>query len=225
MRQLILAVYFIFAGLITVSAQNPFEQDAILKSIRSQLPEGWTAEVRDKEKRIVFARMDSVWTKHVNHLAPNAKKPNAEERIASFKKEGKKVKSQLSYRLETRWSADAIRKAEEQNRKTFNQIAKLPAKYKIEALFDSIRSEKGGEYYTAKTEADKAQIKKYEDDKARLLRSVIAVPFLQTEKYSLFPDTSSGYEDATTDVYPEQASFEWFKVQTMVVDMCRLKKP
>jgi hypothetical protein len=43
MRQLLLAVCFIFTGLAIAPAQNPFEQDAILKSIRSQLPEGWTA--------------------------------------------------------------------------------------------------------------------------------------------------------------------------------------
>jgi hypothetical protein len=50
------------------------------------------------------------------------------------------------------------------------------------------------------------------------------VPFLQTEKYSLFPDVTSGVEDATTDVYPERATTELYKVQNMVNDICRVQK-
>jgi hypothetical protein len=223
MLKLIAFICLFCISVSSYNAQNPFEQDAVLKNIKAQLPEGWTAEVRDK--RIVFLRLDSVWTKKVNHtVTANTKKLNNEEKIASFKKEGHKARTMLSYRFDTRWSADAIKKAEDQNRKLFHQVSKLPAKFKIEALFDSVRSEKGGEYYSGKTEADKEKIKKYDEEKARLMKSVVQVPFLQSEKYSLFPDASSGYEDAVTDIYPEQASFEWFKVQSIVTDLCKLKK-
>ena len=222
MRQILLLFSVILLVTMPVYAQNTVDQDAVLKNIRTQLPEGWTAEAKDK--KIVFSRTDSVWTRKINpNPGPNAKKLNKEERIASFKKEGRKAKTMLSYRLDLKWSADAIKKAEDQNRKTFHQISKLPAKFKIEALFDSVRSEKGGDYYTGKTPADKEQIKKFEDERNRLLKSVVQVPFLQSEKYSLYPDSSSGYEDATTDIYPEQASFEWFKVQSIVTDLCKLK--
>jgi hypothetical protein len=223
MSKHIAVICLFLMSLSSYNAQNPFEQDAVLKNIKSQLPEGWTAETRDK--RVVFLRIDSIWGKKVNHtVTPNTKKQSNEEKIASFKKEGHKTRTMLSYRLDTRWSPDAIKKAEDQNRKLFHQVAKLPAKFRIEALFDSLRSEKGGEFYTGKTEADKEQIRKYEEEKARLMKAVVQVPFLQSEKFSLFPDLSSGYEDAATDIYPEQASFEWFKVQAMVTDLCKLKK-
>jgi hypothetical protein len=203
-------------------AQNPIDQDAVLKNLRSQLPEGWTMEAKDK--RIVFSRKDSVWIRHVNKMNQQVKKTNVDERISSFKKEGKKTKAMISFRLEPRWTPQATRKAEEQNKKAFNQISKLPEKYKIEALYDSILSEKGGEHYTPKTDNDKEQIKKFEEERAKILASVIKVPFLQSEKYSLFPDITSGVEDAYTDVYPEQATSELYKVQNMVNDICRVQK-
>jgi hypothetical protein len=219
------ALLFLFSLLFIlppVHAQNLTDQDAVLKNLRSQLPEGWSIEMKDK--RIVFSRKDSIWTKHVNRTNQPAKKMNTEERIASFKKEGRKTKAMISFRAEPRWSAQNTKKAEEQNKKAFGLIAKLPEKYKIEALYDSILSEKGGEQYTAKTDADRIQIKKFAEERDRLLKSIIQVPFLQTEKYSLFPDISSGVEDAYTDVYPEQATTELYKVQNMVNDICRIQK-
>jgi hypothetical protein len=90
-------------------------------------------------------------------------------------------------------------------------------------LYDSVRSEKGGDYYLPKTDADKEQVKKYQEEKSRLLKSIIQVPFLQTEKFSLFPDQSSGAEDATTDVYPEQATSELYKIRNTVTEVCRVQ--
>jgi hypothetical protein len=223
------ALIFLFSFLFVLPvthAQNMIDQDAVLKNLRNQLPEGWVLEIKDK--RIIFSRKDSIWTKHVNHnnqlMNAAAKKMNADERVASFKKEGRKAKAMISFRTEPRWSAQSTKKAEEQNKKAFGQIAKLPEKYKIEALYDSVLSEKGGEQYTPKTDADRAQIKKFADERDKLLKSIIQVPFLQTEHYSLFPDLSSGVEDASTDVYPEQASTELYKVQNMVNDICRIQK-
>ena len=204
-------------------AQSIIDQDQVLKNLRSQLPEGWTLEAR--EKRIVFSRKDSIWVKHVNknNQQANVKKMNADERVASFKKEGKKAKAMISFRMEPKWTAQSIKKAEEQNKKAFAQIAKLPEKLKIENLYDSVLSEKEGEHYTAKTDADRAQLKKFNEERDKLLKSVIQVPFLQTEKYSLFTDISSGVEDATTDIYPEQASSELYKIQNMVNEVCKIK--
>ena len=204
-------------------AQSIIDQDQVLKNLRSQLPEGWTLEAR--EKRIVFSRKDSIWVKHVNknNQQANVKKMNADERVASFKKDGKKAKAMISFRMETKWTAQSIKKAEDQNKKVFAQIAKLPEKFKIENLYDSVLSEKEGEHYTAKTDADRAQLKKFSEERDKLLKSVIQVPFLQTEKYSLFTDISSGVEDATTDIYPEQASSELYKIQNMVNEVCKIK--
>lgn len=218
----LLSAYFVLI-FSAIHTQNACAQDAVFSNIRSQLPEGWVMETKDK--RLIFSRKDSIWIKHVNKMNQQAgsSKLNAEQRIASFKKDGKRAKAMLSYRLEPKWSEEALKKAEAQNKKIFAQIAKLPAKYKIEALYDSILSEKGTEMYIGKTSEDKAQIKKYEEDRDKLLKNITALPFLQSEKFSLFPDIFSGSEDAYTDVYPEQASTEWFKVQNTVTELCKRK--
>jgi hypothetical protein len=225
MRKFHFTIICLFLCSFSTRAQNIIEQDAVLKSFRSQIPEGWTVET--KEKKLVFSRKDSIWVKYVNknnqQAGPN--KVSAEQRIAGFKKEGKRTKAMVSYRLEPKWSAEALKKAEEQNKKTFAQIFKLPAKFKIEALYDSVLSEKAGDIYIAKTADEKNQIKKYEEERARLLKGVVALPYLQSEKFSLFPDASSGSEDALTDVYPEQASMDLYKIQNMVNELCKAKKP
>ncbi len=225
MSKFVPILFCLFFATISLHAQNAIEQDAILSKMRSQMPEGWTIETKDK--RLVFFRKDSVWIKHVNKINAqvNSTKPNAEQRIASFKKEGKKTRAMLSYRLEPKWSAETLKKAEDQNKKIFAQIFKLPAKFKIEALYDSVLSEKAGDMYIAKTDEDRAQIKKYEEERAKLLKSVVVLPYLQSEKFNLFTDSFSGTEDAFTDVYPEQASTEWYKVQNMVTELCKINKP
>jgi hypothetical protein len=218
MRQFLRFSYCLFFFCFQAQAQSILDQDVVLRQIKAQLPEGWTMEL--KEKRLILSRNDSVWSKKISR---NPKKMNADERIASFKKEGKKVKTMLSFRFEARWSKDALKKAEDQNRKTFNQIAKLPTKYKIEALYDSAGSEKGIDLYLPKTSEDKENVRKFEEERTKLLKSVIAVPFLHTEKFSLFPDAFTGTEDTFTDIYPEQASMEWYKVQNSVTTLCREK--
>jgi hypothetical protein len=223
MRKINCMIACLLLSFLVSSAQGIIDQDAVLKNIRSQIPEGWTAETKDK--KLVFSRKDSVWVKHVNKInrPVNAVKLNAEQRAASFKKEGKRTKSIVSYRLEPKWSAAALKKAEDQNKKTFGLIFKLPAKFKIEALYDSVASEKGSDVYIAKTTEDKSQIKKFEEERDKLMKQVIALPYLQSEKFSLFPDASSGAEDAYTDVYPEQASMELYKIQNIVNELCKAK--
>jgi len=221
----VFAILCFILGVYSIQAQNTIDQDAVLSSMRKQMPDGWTIET--KGKRLVLSRKDSIWVKHVNHMNEQAKmsKPNAEQRVASFKKEGKRAKAMISYRMEPKWSTEALKKAEEQNKKIFAQDFKLPAKYKIEALYDSVLSEKAGDVYIGKTDDDRAQIKKYQEEHAKLMQSVVALPYLQSEHFSLFPDTCTGSEDAFTDVYPEEASMETYKVQSMVTIICKIKKP
>jgi hypothetical protein len=223
-RSLLILFSLLFIHTASFS-QSIIEQDAVLKNVRSQLPEGWTIDISGK--RLIFSRKDSIWIKHVNKNNQQAspKKTNADERNALFRKEGKRTKAMISFRMEPKWTGQAMKKAGEQNKKSFAQIARLPEKYKIEGLYDSVLSEKGGEHYTAKTDADRSQIKKYEEERDKLLKSIVQVPFLETEKYSLFPDISSGMEDAMTDVYPEQATSELYKVQNMVNDICKIENP
>jgi hypothetical protein len=224
MRIFSLALFFLFFFTYSpVRSQNIIDQDLVLKSLRTQIPEGWVMEA--KGNRIVFMRKDSVWTKSVNKINKDAvaHKPNAEERMASFKKEGKRAQCMLSYRYEPLWTKSALKKAQEQNKKVFETVAKLPAKYKIEALLDSGKTKNGTDAYIPKTDADKVQVGKYETERNKLMSSLVAVPFLNTEKYSLFADTSSGYEDAFTDVYPEQASMEWYKIQNTVTSICGMR--
>jgi|GEM_PF-1401993 hypothetical protein len=223
MRALLLTG-LLFTLLSFSAPAQTIETDAVLKTLRSQLPDGWVMEMKDKH--LVFYRKDSVWVKHtVNKMNQPAgmKKLSEEERIASFKKEGHRTRVSVTYRTDTKWSAQAIKKSEEQNKKTFAQIARLPEKFKIENLYDSILSEKGGEYYVPKTDADKEQIKKYQEEKNRLLKTIVQVPFLQTEKLCLFLDTCTGGEDATTDVYPEQASSELYKIRNTVMEVCTVQ--
>jgi hypothetical protein len=219
----ILITCFILLTCFTRAFSQSTDGDAVLKNLRSQMPDGWVMEMKDKH--LVFYRKDSVWTKAVNKInqQPNLKKPNAEERLASFKKEGKRTRAMVSYRVDTKWSLKAIKTAEDQNKKTYMQIARLPAKFKIEALYDSIRSEKGGDYFNAKTDTDKEQVKKYTEEKSRLLKNIVQVPFLQTEKYSLFPDICTGAEDAMTDVYPETATSELYKIRNTVTEVCKVQ--
>ncbi|MFI5150349.1 MAG: hypothetical protein ACHQRM_11500 [Bacteroidia bacterium] len=219
----ILLISFLFLAFLQPAVAQTIESDAVLKNIRSQVPEGWVMELKDK--KLVIYRKDSVWTKSVNKMNMQAqiKKMNAEERAANFKKTGKRTRAMISYRLDTKWTLKAIKAAEDQNKKTYMQVSRLPAKFKIETLYDSILSEKGGDFYIAKTNEDKVQIKNYEAEKARLLKNIVQVPFLQTEKYSLFPDICTGAEDAFTDVYPEQATSELYKIRNSVTEVCRIQ--
>ncbi len=220
-----LLLFLCLLGMHTYAfSQSLVDQDAVLKELRTQLPAGWIEEATDKN--LVFFRKDSIWIRYVNHIneQANPKKTNADERNAVIRKEGKHTRALISYRMEPRWPAPSIKKAEDQNRKTFAQIAKLPEKYKIESLYDTLWSSKGEEHYSPKTDADKLSIKKFGEERDKLLKTVILVPFLQTEKYSLFPDGSSGMEDGMSDVYPEQATTEIYKVQNMVSDVCRINR-
>ncbi|MFA5783139.1 MAG: hypothetical protein WC868_12805 [Bacteroidales bacterium] len=193
-----------------------FHEDSILNKIITSIPKGWIVSTKNGE--IIFEKTDSVLILNEDRYnTQNINKTKA-ERIERIKTHGIKGKSRLVLKYENRWTYEKILTVKNTNTYVYQEIKKLPEKYKIANLYDKTLSSRETAIYTGVTQKEKDQISKYEKEKKELLSNTIVLPNYNTEKYSFFTKSMSGYNDNTHDIYPEEASLQLFQILTLFIE-------
>jgi hypothetical protein len=202
----------IFIILITkiCLGQITFENDSILKKMKSQIPNGWTMTINNS---ILFIeKTDSV--RFIFNPNPDIINGPAPQNYRG--------KYKISYRLEPKWTSQKRTQTRLTNDSINKEIEKLWGKYQVEKFYlldpNSMSKEGPIKKFQPKTKDDSLKLKKYLAEK-ELLESqyVIYIPDKCTEKYSLF-DYYINYHYTT--IIPANAMDEIKKVTEMINKFC-----
>ena len=208
-------------------AQNSFADDSLLKRLTDSLPVGWTMMMNDSE--LVISRHDSVWERpdtmsargDVRNYFPSSEEEK--EQLELFKKEGRRVISRITYRLEPKWGpwtmAMAMASAWYNNDTVEKKISKLQTKYKIDRLY---RRTRYGEEFSAKTDDEKERVQKYWLERKALEAHLINYPEHNSTKYSLFEKSVTGFDNRFTRIWPIQAAIECSEIRILLNELRRM---
>jgi len=207
-----LTILFVIALSACTKAQTPdtsfnYKDDFILAKIISALPQGWTFS--EKAGEFIIERTDSVIVVNREQLQIPANRKISEDTISKF---GYRSKSMIVYAYTPRWTFEQKSKINSNNTQIYQQLKKLPAKYKITGLLDRTKSSRGNDVYTGKTEAEKELVSKYDKEKSELMAKLIQMPNYNTDKYCLFLKSTQGCNDREYSVYPEKASLQLYEI-------------
>lgn len=190
--------------------------DTILKKIFEFIPKGWAISVNNDQ--LVFERADSVLILTEDRYNDQNLKKTKFEKTERIKSLGKKGKSRIVLRFENIWSPEKILAGKNVASFIYQDLKKLPAKYGITNLYDTTLSTRENSVYTGVSEKEKKQVEKYEKAKKELLLNFVQLPNFNTEKYSFFITSKSGFNDNTHSIYPEEASSELYQILTIFVE-------
>jgi len=195
------------------STSLSFNEDSILKKIITLLPEGWNSSI--KKDSLIFERLDTTWILAKNQSDSSNKQETRTEKNERIKKNGVITKSHIILKYEPKWNYEKKLSVKNCNTVLSQEIQKLPGKYNIVQLYNSTLSTRGNPVYTGITPKEKNQIAKYENEKNELQSKIVTLPDYNSEKYSFFIKSMSGYNDNTHDIYPEEASLQFFQILTL----------
>ena len=162
--------------------------------------------------------MDSIYILLENRInAPSEPAEKLAERIQKF---GTMGVAKIIYRYEPKWTKEAIEKVKKNNAYILEQIQNLPQKYNIQHLYDKSLSTKNKNIYVPTNEKEAETIKKFEKEYNELNSKLIEVPFIHTQKYSLFLENIEGCNDENHVVYPQEASLEVYSILVLIRELC-----
>ena len=191
--------------------------DATLGRLRAQLPQGWSMALTEGELTLVrAAKVHALFQNMINAPTSMESEEEVERRVVA---NGREVECKLVYRVEPRWGPERRQQARDANAALFAQLEALPAKMGVAALRH--RLFKGDEVFDPKTEDDKKRVAEYLQERKKLEEGVVALPELDTDRFSLFPKERSGVSDVYTLVAPAKASQEAYQVENRLRELCK----
>jgi len=193
-----------------------YKADAQLSIVINYLPTGWSFS--SAQDLFLITARDSAWVLEENMAdSPAESKESRTERI---KKSGTRILPQVVIRFEEKWSSDKVQMAKIGNAAIDDEIRKLPAKYRIQHLADTVQSSKSKKVYTATNDKETRLIAQYNNELNQLIAQRVKLPDFHSEKYSLFIDRITGAGDETHLVYPANASLEVYTVLSTFREIC-----
>lgn len=187
-----------------------FKDDYIFRKLIPALPQNW--KFYEMDSQFFIERTDSVTIvdKRSLNIPNNQKIPDD-----TILKYGSKIKSIIIYKYEKRWPYEQILAAKSNNIQIYQQLKKLPEKYKISNFIDKSKSNKFNIVYTGSNEKETQLIEQYEKEKNDLEFRLITLPNYHTEKYSLFLKSIIGCNDENYSVIPSAASLQLYDILTL----------
>ncbi len=213
-RDLVFIILLILTLTITGCHAMETFKDKNLDLINRELPDKWFMTIQ--ENKLIFKCDKEIWVLMENRINAPINRETAEEREARIKQYGKKHTPQIVYRLENKWDKEKIEFVNKKNDNIWDQIDKLPDKYKIRELYNKFARSKRPAAFTGNTEDEKARVKLYEEEKKKLEATLIKLPEYRSVKYSLFFESSIGMEDSFHIVAPHDISTETWGVKELV---------
>jgi len=219
-RLLIILIFLPFLSM----GQSTFADDSILQRLSDSLPKGWAMVIQGNQ--LIISAKDSVWErwdyKANQPLLPRDwKSPTEEETKQLFIKEGHKVLSGLIFKLAPRWSAAEIDSAEAKDSIINDQVKKLLKKYNVFTFPDEKTP-----YRTPlpKSREEKKRIDKFKDESGKLLATLVKVPRLHSQKYSLFEVSETGITTWFISTWPPKAEEECSKIDSLIDDILYMRR-
>jgi len=212
-------ILYLIACSFTLKAQNTdsafcYQDDYILIKLIPLLPQGWTFLEKDNE--FIIQRNDSVYIVDRKNLKINRGENLKDDTIIKY---GTKTQSKIIFKYENRWSYEQNIIANSNNMIIYEQLKKLPEKYKITDLADKSKSTRETIVYFGKTDEEKELIKQFEKEKNVWMSKIITKPNYHTEKYSLFLKSTYGCNDDFYSVYPSVASLQLYTILTLFFEL------
>lgn len=193
-----------------------YKADAQLSIVINYLPTAWVFSA-DQEFFLITAP-DSAWVLEENMADSRAE--SKESRTERIKKSGTRILPQVVIRFEEKWSSDKVQMAKIGNAAIDDEIRKLPAKYHIQHLADTIQSSKSKKVFTATNDKETRLIAQYNNELNQLIAQRVKLPDFHSEKYSLFIYSITGADDENHLVYPANASLEVYTVLSTFREIC-----
>jgi hypothetical protein len=190
------------------------ENDIFLSRIKSNIPEDWTMSI--EQDKLIFERKGDIWVKIGNKINSQLTENTTESEIESIKKEGRKEKCRISYRIEKRNPIDYYLNKIRDNINIYNAIRKLASKHKINKLIDPHLSTKGNPFFIPNTEKDKINLELYYRSKLELEKGLNVFPNFYSQFYTFYFNEAIGSIDEFHYVYPEKASEELFSILKII---------
>lgn len=208
-------ILILFGNLYPIYSNTELEKDLEFIEIKTKLDPAW--KVYTKKNFLYLERREPVLVMPEGKTnIPQLKSEADEDKIARMKKYGMKMKPNLVYRFEKRWTVNDTIQSDIIKTEIENKIKSLPEKYKITHLIDEDLSKRGKIFYSPKTKRDKQRVKEYFQEKEKLEKKIPQVPDYHLSKFSLFLVSKKGVSNDYTEVYPESVTGEFIQVEKLL---------
>ncbi len=158
-----------------------FSEDNTLKLIARFLPEQWKVEHRNDS--LMFIYPESVYEMTEDLITDSIKRNKSRmSEVPPMKAET----SMLIFHMEPVWSGDKVNEVNSSNSFIMSQIEKLPERFKIIHLIDTIHSDSFNLDSADISENDKKSIIRYFEEKEKLENDLIVLPDFHSALYSYF---------------------------------------
>lgn len=189
------------------------EEDPAFLEIKTKLNSNWKVYVK---KDLLFLERKEPVLVMPERRVKAALSETEKEKLTRMKKFGMKMKPNIIYRFEKRWTVNDLMQAEIRKEEIENKIIELPEKYKIRHLLENDFSKKGSKIYIPKTKLEKRKVKGYFDEKIKLEKKIPAFPDYHFNKFSLFIISKKGVSGDYSEVYPESVLGEFIQVEKLL---------
>lgn len=196
-------------------ATSEIEKDPVFIEIKSKLNSKW--KIYTKKDLLFFERKDPVLVMPERNVTiTNALGETDKEKLARMKKFGMKMKPNIIYRFQKRWTVNDLILSDMIKENIQKKISFLPKKYKIDHLLENDMSKQGSEIYTPRTKVEKARVKEYFNEKTKLEKQIPPDPDYHLSKFSLFFISKKGISGEYSEVYPESVTGEFIQVDKLL---------
>lgn len=193
-----------------------YKADPQISILIHHLPDRWTFRAGDGI--FLISAPDSAWVLESASADLRALGRPAREEI--IRRDGQKILPQVVLGYEPKWSADKLQLAKIANAAIDDEIRKLPEKYKLIGLKDTVLSSKFRIVYTPRNEKDAKRLRQYEEELSKLTAEKTHTPDFHSGNYSLSIREVVGASDETHWVAPASASLEVYTVLSTLREIC-----
>lgn len=213
---LILVLFSFYSQLFSKEiAKETLETDPVFLEIKSKLDPNW--KVKIKNNILTLERKNPVFVMPYSKSQDNNNYSETENsRLIRIKKYGMKMKPNIVYRYQKRWTVNESIQAEIVKEEIESKIKSLPDKYKIRHLLDNEISNKGIEIFIPKTKLEKSKVKEYFNEKTKLEKKIPKSPDYHLSKFSLFVISKKDVSGDYSEVYPESVLGEFIQVEKLL---------
>lgn len=210
-----LLILLCFHFTIPLSSVSELETDPVFLEFKNRLDLRWRIKI--KKNLLTIERKEPVLVMPFTQTNVDTLKSETEtEKLTRMKKFGMKMKPNIIYRFEKRWTINDLIEAEIRKEEIENKITELPEKFKIRYLLENDFSKKGSEIYIPKTKLEKRKVKGYFDEKKKLEKKIPAFPDYHFNKFSLFYISKKGVSGDYSEVSPESVLGEFIQVEKLL---------
>ncbi|MBP9885777.1 MAG: hypothetical protein KBF93_05755 [Leptospiraceae bacterium] len=214
MKHLFLILFTIPFSLPLLSVSS-LEQDPAFVEIKAKLNANW--KVYTKKDLLFLERKEPVFVMPEKKvISKETLYETDKEKLARMKKFGMKMKPNIIYRFQKRWTVNDLIQADMAREEIQKKISALPKKYKIEHLLENDLNRQGSEIYVPKTKQEKSRVKEYFNEKSKLEKKIPPFPNYHLTKFSLFLISKKGISGEYSEVYPESVTGEFIQVDKLL---------